>query len=52
MTTRHPPPARSARIRCIECKAPVVRTVDDRFVCVDCGHSPIVAEDEAAAAGD
>jgi predicted RNA-binding Zn-ribbon protein involved in translation (DUF1610 family) len=49
---RHPRLVRSARIRCIDCEGPVVRTVDDRFVCVDCGHSPIVAEDEAAAAGD
>jgi hypothetical protein len=29
-----------------------IRTVDDRFVCVDRGHSPIVAEGEPAVAGD
>jgi hypothetical protein len=29
-----------------------IRTVADRFVCVDRGHSPIVAEGEPAVAGD
>jgi hypothetical protein len=29
-----------------------IRTVDDRFVCVDRGHSPIVAEGEPAVTGD
>jgi len=38
---RYPRNARSARLKCIDCNAPVVETTDDRFVCVDCGSSPI-----------
>jgi len=87
--SRYPRRARSARITCPDCHAPVVilsdrvfrkyrssrdrlsrgfyveqrfgvyvllsdsiRTVGDRFVCVDRGHSPFVAEGEPAVAGD
>jgi predicted RNA-binding Zn-ribbon protein involved in translation (DUF1610 family) len=37
----YPRPARSARLKCISCNAPVVETVDEEYVCVDCGGSPI-----------
>lgn len=39
--SRYPRAARSARIKCIPCNAPVVETVDGRYVCVDCGTRPI-----------
>lgn len=38
---RYPKSARSARLKCIDCNAPVVETVDDAFVCVECGEAPI-----------
>ncbi len=39
--SRYPREARNARIKCIACNAPVVRTVEGEYVCVDCGESPI-----------
>ena len=39
--SRYPRQARSARIKCIACNAPVVETVGDGYVCVDCGNSPV-----------
>lgn len=39
--SRYPRAARNARVKCIECNAPVVETTDGGFVCVDCGDSPI-----------
>lgn len=38
---RYPREARDAQVKCIDCNAPVVTTVDGRHVCVDCGESPI-----------
>jgi len=38
---RYPRPARSARIKCIACNAPVVETVGDGYICVSCGNSPV-----------
>lgn len=38
---RYPRSARRARLKCIDCNAPVVETVDGEYVCVDCGESPI-----------
>ena len=35
---RYPRAARDAKIKCLECNAPVVETIDERFVCVDCGQ--------------
>lgn len=32
-------------MKCIECNAPVVPTVDGSYVCVECGESPINGED-------
>jgi len=28
-------------MKCIDCNAPVVKTTDEEFVCVDCGASPV-----------
>lgn len=39
--SRYPRTARNARMKCISCNAPVVETNDERFVCVDCGRSPV-----------
>lgn len=39
--SRYPRTARNARVKCIECNAPVVETADGEFACVDCGGSPI-----------
>jgi predicted RNA-binding Zn-ribbon protein involved in translation (DUF1610 family) len=44
---RFPREVRSARIKCIDCNAPVVRTVDDEFVCISCGDSPLSHQLEA-----
>lgn len=38
---RYPRQVRNARIKCLSCNAPVVRTVDETFHCVDCGSSPV-----------
>lgn len=43
---RYPREARSAAIKCIDCNAPVVETVDEQFVCVGCGASPIQASEQ------
>jgi DNA-directed RNA polymerase subunit RPC12/RpoP len=37
----YPQRARNSRIKCIACNAPVVETVDQGYVCVDCGRSPV-----------
>jgi DNA-directed RNA polymerase subunit RPC12/RpoP len=38
---RYPRTARDARIKCIPCNAPVTRTIEGKYVCVECGNSPI-----------
>ncbi len=38
---RYPKAARAATIKCIDCNSPVVTTVDETYVCVKCGDSPI-----------
>lgn len=48
---RYPRTVRDAAIKCIECNAPVATTVDDRYVCVECGRSLISPNDAAAAVG-
>lgn len=53
--SRYPEEARQATIKCIGCNAPVVRTVDDSFACVECGESPIHskgADGEERSVGD
>jgi len=32
---------RAANIKCISCNAPVIETVDEEYICLDCGTSPI-----------
>lgn len=39
--SRYPREVRNARIKCIDCNAPVARTADGRYVCVECGGSPL-----------
>jgi len=39
---RYPRPARNARIKCVDCNAPVVETNDGDYVCIECGDSPLV----------
>ncbi len=34
-------PSRAAKIKCIECNSPVVTTVDEEYICVNCGGTPI-----------
>ncbi|MFC7222231.1 hypothetical protein ACFQKF_03625 [Halalkalicoccus sp. GCM10025322] len=41
LMSRYPREVRNARIKCIDCNAPVVRTADGRYVCVECGGSPL-----------
>jgi predicted RNA-binding Zn-ribbon protein involved in translation (DUF1610 family) len=38
---RYPRTARDAAIKCISCNAPVTKTIDNRYVCVDCGEAPL-----------
>lgn len=38
---RYPQSVRSARLKCIDCNAPVVETVENEYVCVACGETPI-----------
>ena len=39
--SRYPRAIRDARLKCIACNAPVAESVDGRYVCVECGESPI-----------
>jgi LSD1 subclass zinc finger protein len=39
--SRYPRGARGSRIKCIECNAPTTETVDNDFVCVECGRNVI-----------
>ncbi|WP_167599449.1 hypothetical protein [Halorussus marinus] len=38
---RYPRQVRDARLKCIECNAPVVETVEGNYACVDCGAEPV-----------
>jgi len=38
---RYPRQARNARMKCVECNAPVVETTGEQYVCINCGESPI-----------
>ena len=48
--SRYPRTARNATIKCIPCNAPVVETIDDDYVCVECGDSPITERTPTTAA--
>jgi glycosyltransferase involved in cell wall biosynthesis/predicted RNA-binding Zn-ribbon protein involved in translation (DUF1610 family) len=39
--SRYPRSARNAALKCIPCGAPLVETTDERFVCVECGETPV-----------
>lgn len=41
--SRYPRSVRNAQVKCIDCNAPVARTVEEEYVCVECGESPIRA---------
>lgn len=45
---RYPRAARDARMKCIECNAPVVETVEGSYACVSCGSSPISARSDSS----
>lgn len=48
--SRYPREARNARLKCVSCNAPVVKTADRDYVCVDCGDEPIDTADAAGQA--
>jgi predicted RNA-binding Zn-ribbon protein involved in translation (DUF1610 family) len=37
----YPKGVRDAKMKCLSCNAPVVETISDHFVCVECGQAPI-----------
>lgn len=39
--SRYPRAARDAKIKCLQCNAPVTETVDGGYACVDCGRNPL-----------
>ncbi|MFB9805537.1 hypothetical protein ACFFQF_09300 [Haladaptatus pallidirubidus] len=45
---RYPRTVRDAQIKCIDCNAPVVQTVENAFICVGCGESPISENHQSA----
>jgi DNA-directed RNA polymerase subunit RPC12/RpoP len=46
---RYPRQVRDARLKCIECNAPVVETVEGSYACVDCGSKPVSARSKSPA---
>jgi predicted RNA-binding Zn-ribbon protein involved in translation (DUF1610 family) len=46
---RYPRQVRDARLKCIECNAPVVETVEGSYACVDCGTEPLSARSDSRA---
>jgi DNA-directed RNA polymerase subunit RPC12/RpoP len=46
---RYPRQVRDARLKCIECNAPVVETVEGSYACVDCGSEPVSARSDSIA---
>ncbi|WP_435155730.1 hypothetical protein [Haladaptatus sp. DFWS20] len=47
---RYPRTTRDAQIKCIACNAPVVQTVENAFICVGCGESPVAANSSSKSA--
>ncbi|PSQ49332.1 hypothetical protein BRD15_03625 [Halobacteriales archaeon SW_6_65_15] len=46
---RYPRQVRDARLKCIECNAPVVETVEGSYACVDCGSEPVSPRSDSIA---
>ena len=46
---RYPRQVRDARLKCIECNAPVVETVEGSYACVDCGAEPVTTKSDSRA---
>jgi Zn finger protein HypA/HybF involved in hydrogenase expression len=46
---RYPRQVRDAKLKCIECNAPVVKTVDESYACVGCGSEPLSARSDSPA---
>lgn len=46
---RYPRQVRDARLKCIECNAPVVETVEGSYACVDCGAEPVSTRSDPSA---
>lgn len=42
---RYPRAVRSARVKCIACNAPAAETIEDRYVCVECGSAVVKPRD-------
>jgi predicted RNA-binding Zn-ribbon protein involved in translation (DUF1610 family) len=38
---RYPRPVRSARVKCVNCNAPAAETINEEFVCAECGETVI-----------
>ncbi|PSP56731.1 hypothetical protein BRC82_01240 [Halobacteriales archaeon QS_1_67_19] len=47
---RYPREVRDARMKCIECNAPVVETLEGTYACVNCGSEPVQSRTDASAA--
>ncbi|WP_336339229.1 hypothetical protein [Haloarcula brevis] len=39
--------SRASKLKCITCNSPVVVTVDEEYICVDCGDTPIESATQA-----
>ncbi|SEG67844.1 hypothetical protein [Halobellus limi] len=40
---RYPRTVRSARVKCIDCNAPAAETIEETYVCVECGSAVVSA---------
>ncbi|WP_435177053.1 hypothetical protein [Halorussus sp. AFM4] len=47
---RYPREVRDAQLKCIECNAPVVETVEGSYACVNCGSEPLRSRSDATPA--
>ncbi|NEU55395.1 hypothetical protein [Halorussus sp. MSC15.2] len=48
---RYPRQVRDAQVKCIDCNAPVVETIEGNYACVNCGSEPLSARSEAPPSG-
>jgi len=42
--SRYPRAVRKARVKCVDCNAPASETIDDDYVCVECGTAVATTE--------